>query len=136
MPPFLRKLQQNWLVQLGIAALIATVSVLIQCAGNGLTNLSFACFRTWVLAAGGYLLAQIQHSPGSASFNPDGSENKQVKEIIAADQAQVPVAVVPVASAAMRENVREAVAAQMPVKIVNAPVAEGGVVSPIPVKPI
>ena len=117
LPPWVRQLQQSWIAQIAIAALIATAPALYQCAGNDFSDLSIACFKKWAVAAAAYLFAISQHSPRSASFNPNGTPNQQVAEVVKADIENKPVAVVPVASPAAREEVKAMVEANAPIKV-------------------
>ena len=111
MPAWLRRLQQSKIVQLiVIPTLITTVPALYQCAGNDFANLSIDCFKKWAIAAVGYAFVVLQHSPGSASFNPNGTPNEQVAEVVKADAENKPVAVVPVPTAQAREDIRAVIA--------------------------
>lgn len=110
LPPWARQLQQSTLVQLIlIPAIITAVPAVIQCAGNDFANMSLNCLKLGGAAALVYIVGMIQHSPGSASFNSNGTDNKQVEEVVAADKAEQPVAVVPVASPQAREEIRATV---------------------------
>lgn len=110
LPPWVRQIQQSKLVQLIlIPALITAIPTIIQCAGNDFARMSLSCLKLGGSAAVIYIVGMIQHSPGSANFNPSGTPNKQVEEIVAADKAAVPVAVVPVSSPVVRDSIRAAV---------------------------
>lgn len=122
LPPWLRKLQQQWWFQfLILPALIAATPGFVRCAGDNFANLSLTCFtesgKQIVYTIGVYLIAAFSHSSGSASFNTDGTVNKQVQEIIAADKSHEPVAVVPVPSPEAREEIRTAVAENKPIQV-------------------
>jgi hypothetical protein len=124
LPPFLRRLQQSPLVQLIlIPAIITAVPAVIQCAGNDFANMSLSCLKLGAAAAVVYIVGMLQHSPGSATFNANGTDNQQVAEVVAADKALQPVAVVPVASAAAREEIRTTVKDAAVKSVVVAPAA-------------
>jgi hypothetical protein len=97
--------------------LIAFATGVYACSGSDLAKFSVACLYEGLTTArtaigglvGVYVIAAWQHSSGSASFNPNGTENAQVKEIVKADTEKQPVAVIPVPTAEIREQVRDAV---------------------------
>ena len=100
LPPFLRKIQQSYLFHfLIMPAILAAIPAFMKCAGENFENLSVDCFMTGGKLALGYiaiyLYSIMQHPPGSPLFNPDGSTNKQVQEVVAATQAGTTVEIVP-----------------------------------------
>lgn len=109
LPPWARQIQQSPVFQVVVAAILFAGPTFLQCAGTDLSQLSIGCFKLGGLAAGTYIWGIIQHSPGSPAFNPNGTDNQQVAEVVAADKAAQPVAVVPVASPAAREEIRATV---------------------------
>lgn len=83
LPPWLRTIQQSWWFHI-LFIPFATVffAALENCAGNDFANFSVACLLSSVKAVGAYAVVYVvgvlQHSPGSASYNPDGTLNQQV----------------------------------------------------------
>lgn len=78
LPPFLRALQQSYLVQLIIAGLVVGGGVTFACFKANNNMFSMDCVRDGLVSAAIYLFGSLQHSPNSASFNPDGTLNKAV----------------------------------------------------------
>jgi hypothetical protein len=84
LPPVLRQVQQSAFVQAAVipaaAVFIATV---YDCFGHDLSHVGMACLKTGASTAlpvvVAYVVGAFQHSPGSASFKPDGTENAMVK---------------------------------------------------------
>lgn len=77
--PGLRKLQQSWTFHILTAGIIAGGVTAFTCWGTA-NDFTVGCLRSGLIAAGIYIFAAFQHSPGSASFHPDGTENQAVKE--------------------------------------------------------
>ncbi len=127
LPPFLRKIQQSWWFQfLIVPALIAAAPGFARCAGENFATFTISCLfesgrsMLWTIAI--YLFAILQQPINSPAVNPDGTPNKQVQEIVEADKAGQPVAVLPVPSPGAREVLRNAVESGATLKI-----AAGGV---------
>ena len=87
LPPWLRAWQQTWYWQiLLMPALIGFGGSLVVngCFANGLFAIGLPCVKlatsTWVLAL---LTSFIKgHSSGSASFNPNGTPNTTVNDVV------------------------------------------------------
>jgi hypothetical protein len=88
--PKLRTLQQSYFIQYFVMPTMitfggATLATLAATSHGNLMNLTVGSFKD-ALGIGGfgglsYLLAIYPHSPGSASFHADGSENKLVTKV-------------------------------------------------------
>ena len=93
LPPFLRQIQQSYMTHLAIAALIAGAGLAFTCFAKDNT-FTFECARGGLIAAGIYLFGSLQHSPGSASFKPDGTVNQPVVQVVKMQAQDIPVKVV------------------------------------------
>lgn len=88
LPPAIRYVQQQWWFSiLVVPALIAAGPAFFECAGNDFAKLSLNCFKVGGMAAIAYIIAALQHSPGSASFKPDGTPNEAVNKVVEANKA-------------------------------------------------
>ena len=72
LPPTIRWMQQQWWYHIALAAAIAGGTVLWHCLETNGT-VTADCLKTAATVAGSYLIGAFQHSPGSASFNADGT---------------------------------------------------------------
>jgi hypothetical protein len=100
MPPWVRKLQQSYLVQtVAIPAVLvglpATIATLLAASHGDLSTLSWGTIETAFGIGGGLALSYVgaicQHSPRSNSFHDDGTPNKMVEKV-AAETAEIPKA--------------------------------------------
>lgn len=82
LPPFLRAIQQSYTFHVLVAAAIMAGGTSFTCFGTA-SIFSLACMKSGLIAGGIYLFASLQHSPGSASFRPDGAVNTQVAQVVA-----------------------------------------------------
>lgn len=130
--PWARRLQQNKLF-MGIAVPIALAFAVgtYESAGTDLAKFGVASVIAGAIKAraalgviiGVHLTAWMAHSPDSASYNKDGTPNEQVKQIVEADKAEKPVAVVPVESPQACVDITQAVKMGQPIAVVAAPTA-------------
>lgn len=95
-PPQLRQLQQSWLVQTIIIPMLiafggASIASLVTVSRGNLFNLTmtqlYDALGLGGFAALAYIAAIFQHSPGSATFHADGTENKLVEKVATYTQA-------------------------------------------------
>lgn len=93
LPPFLRQIQQSYITHLVIAALIAGGASVFTCWGTA-NDFTIACAKGGLIVAGIYLFGSLQHSPGSASFKPDGTVNQPVVQVVKMQAQDIPVKVV------------------------------------------
>jgi hypothetical protein len=97
LPPWARVVQQSWYFHLAVAALIAGGGVAFVCFGQN-SEVSWECLKAGLVAAGAYLAAAVQHSPGSASFvqaGPSAGEvNQKVVQVVTMQKEGLPVRVV------------------------------------------
>ena len=93
LPPFLRVVQQSYIFHIIVAAAIAGGGIAFTCFAKDMA-LSFECAKSGLIAAGIYLFGSLQHSPGSASFKPDGEINLPVEHVVEMQKAGIPVQVV------------------------------------------
>lgn len=59
--------------------LLVVAIAVYRCAGDDLSQFSMHCLKLGLAASVGYLIGVFQHSPGSASFMPDGEKNLLVE---------------------------------------------------------
>ena len=96
LPPWLRKIQQSYYWQvLCLPLLVGFGGALLTngCLARGIFDIDVACLKG---AVSSYILMTIGiyisgHSPGSASFNADGTPNQTVAKVVATDAATVAV---------------------------------------------
>jgi len=86
LPPWMRAIQQTYAFHVGVAA-FAMAGVTAFKFFSDHSQFSWAGVTDGLIAGGGYLFAALQHSPGSASFKPDGTPNKQVAMVVATQAA-------------------------------------------------
>ena len=85
LPPFLREIQQSWAFHVVQAALFAAVPAAVTAYMDPSQRAAWMAVGATTFFT--TLSASIQHSPGSASFKPDGSENKVVANVVAVQAA-------------------------------------------------
>jgi hypothetical protein len=89
-PPFLRRIQQSYSWHIAQSLFIGTGSAAFACFVTH-NDFTVACVKTGLIISGGALFVSLQHSPGSASFKPDGTPNEVVEKVVAAQSIGVPV---------------------------------------------
>jgi len=87
MSPRMRRVQQSWWFHIVTAAAIAAGVTAFTCF-NSANDFTLSCLKGGAIAGGLYLFAAFQHSPGSASFKPDGTPNRPVDKIVAVEKVE------------------------------------------------
>jgi len=123
LPPWLRRIQQSWWFLLIVQPFFGAALPVLYTSSDGFSNVTHNDIKACLIAGGLTLYASYQKSFGSDSFNKDGTDNLQVKEVVEADSANRTVVVVPVASPQVREQIRILTDAGAPVAVVAAPEA-------------
>jgi len=92
LPPWLRKIQQSWYWQfLGLPLLVGFGGSMVTmgCLKDGIQNVAPACFwgavNTTIISFFTVLISG--HSPGSASFEPNGTTNTPVENLVTIQKA-------------------------------------------------
>ncbi len=114
LPPWLRRFQLTYWYQAVLLPVVmgfGSALVLNGCLANGVQNITTVCVWTAVNATIAAMLTAIfsGHSPGSASFKPDGEPNKVVADVVKVQQA---AASIPTPDMKMAVRSVEVVAAQ------------------------
>lgn len=76
LPPWLRCLQQSWWFHIAQAAAMAGLMAYLTCSPTAHPE---GCFSVALTTFVGSLWLSLQHSPGSASFHPNGTVNEMVQ---------------------------------------------------------
>jgi hypothetical protein len=87
LPPRIRAWQQSPYFHFVVAAIIAGGAVAFKCFGTA-GDITLACAKDGLIAAGIYLCAALQESPNSPKFNKDGTVNQPVAILVARQAAQ------------------------------------------------
>ena len=93
LPPWARAVQQSYAFHILVVAFIVGGAAVFDCWGKSDT-MTWACIKGGLVIAGGYLFGIMQHSPGSASFKPDGEVNQPVAQVVKMQAEDIPVKVV------------------------------------------
>ena len=86
MPAWMRRIQQTRFFHLCIVPAVTLLgATAFECAHHDITAVTLDCLTVGVKAAAPmvvlYVWGAFQHSPGSASFNPDGTQNDLVAAV-------------------------------------------------------
>lgn len=84
LPAWLRVVQQSIYFHLLQSAILAGVTAWLTCDPAKQTQ---SCEMVGVVAFIGALYLSFQHSPGSASFKPDGEVNQTVRDVVKVQKA-------------------------------------------------
>jgi len=120
-PPWLRKLKQSWWFQLIVQPFVVAAMPVLYLSSNGFADITSNSIKAAVIAGGSSLYSAYQKGFNDPSYNPSGTDNQQIAEVVKADAANSPVAVVPVSSPQVRERIRDVVDSGAPVAVVTQP---------------
>jgi hypothetical protein len=80
LPPAWRRLQQTWTYHIAVSAIGGGGVVASTCIKLA-HAFSRDCLFEGIAATGIAFFLSVQHSPNSASFNRDGTDNEMVKKV-------------------------------------------------------